>query len=89
MSSNGWYSIDNTDYYFLPSGAIADGWVLEDNEWYYYPGGKDYTGWLKDGGNWYYCKSGIMLQKGFFITDGIYSEFDENGIWLGYNNPPQ
>ena len=79
--------------------ALDDNGIMVHDAWYYDSiwevwgyfdaSGAGHNGWLKDGGNWYYCENGIMLQNGFFITDAIYSEFDENGIWLGYNNPPQ
>ncbi len=70
MVNDRWYTINGVDYYFLPSGAMADGWVQQAGEWYYCPGGKNYTGWLASGSNWYYIADSWMINDGvWYIGD--------------------
>ena len=89
MISDGWYNINGVEYYFLSSGAMADGWAKVNGEWYYCPGGKEYNGWLSSGGNWYYISESQMVYGGIYIIDNRYYSFANNGVWLGYANPPQ
>lgn len=89
MVSNGWYNINGVEYAFLPSGAMIDGWAKINGEWYYCPGGKEYEGWLSSGGNWYYISESWMLYGGIYPIGNKYCEFANNGVWLGYTNPPK
>ena len=42
------------------------------------------TGWAQDGNTWYYMNASGEMVTGQQTIDGVVSNFDENGAWIGY-----
>ena len=72
--------IDNKSYFFLPSGALADGWFYKpeyDNEpafWQYFNQGIECSGWQYISGKWYYFDPDFVLGAAMY-NDG-WNEID-------------
>lgn len=84
--------INGANYAFKASGEMITGWHMEkyaDNSgadwWYFDANGKGHDGWVTSQGKWYWTDGGYMNVEKYHITDnGKLSEFDGNGVWIGY-----
>ena len=80
-----WYAFDNT-------GAMLTGWQYYDEYegWYYFDSdGAGHDGWLLYKGAWYWCEDGVMAADGIVKTGEKWSEFNKEGVWLGYVDSPE
>lgn len=90
MYSDGFYLIDEAEYYLRANGSMVSGWYFYDydpadefeGQWYYRnQNGTVYDGWLLDGGQWYYILDGYMLNNTIF-SPGIYAGTDDETSWV-------
>lgn len=69
MYGEGKHTVDDTKYWFTPSGAMVDGWYNYDpastyGNWVYCNAdGSAYDGWLSYNGAWYYMEEGDTYQN--------------------------
>ena len=85
MASEQWVKSGDDWYYMTESGSMATGWTKDDDNWYYMDeGGAMKTGWVQDGNTWYYLNASGEMVTGQQTIDGVASNFDENGAWIGY-----
>lgn len=73
-------------------GQMLTGWwkdILAGNWHYSAPDGKMYCNkWLHSGGNWYYFEQyGDMIYGTSYEIDGLFYDFDENGVCLNPYSP--
>ena len=81
-------TIKGVEYYFLSSGALAEGWVNRNGTWYYYSGGIKHTGWLSLNGAWYYLASDGKMATGWLKLGNTWYYLNANGkmatnTWIG------
>ena len=91
MYAGDYYTIDDVNYFFTSSGALAGaGWQSIKGEyngtnytdWYYCNAdGSLVLGWKKIGGTWYYFNY-YMYAGGLYEIDGKYEFFKSNGAWV-------
>lgn len=85
-----YYSVDDVVYFFLPSGALANGWFYkpefgnEPGFWLYFNQGIECVGWQYIDGEWYYFEAfnslGIqMCANGWYEIDGTEYYFLPSG----------
>lgn len=90
MVANRSLTIKGVEYYFLSSGALAEGWVKRDGAWYYYSGGIRRTGWLNLNGSWYYLDSDGKMATGWLNLNGSWYYLASGGKmatgWLKLGN---
>ena len=74
--------IDGNWYYFNESGVRQKGkWIEDgDNKYYAMPDGTLRVGWLSFGSTYYYCNNNAEIVTGRYLIDGIWYEFNEEGI---------
>lgn len=85
MASEQWVKSGDAWYYMTESGAMATGWAKDGDNWYYMDeGGAMKTGWVQDGAAWYYLNANGEMVTGQQTIDGVVSNFDASGVWLGY-----
>ena len=74
--------IDGNWYYFNESGVRQKGKWIEDGDKKYYamPDGTLRVGWLSFGSTYYYCNNDAEIVTGRYLIDGIWYEFNEEGI---------
>jgi SEC10/PgrA surface exclusion-like protein len=85
-SLSGWQTINGHRYYFDSTNAWAlTGWQKIGDSWYYFDPTNAWadTGWQYLG-HWFYFDDQGKMQTGHVKVDGRYSNFDNNGYWLGY-----
>lgn len=90
MVANRSLTIKGVEYYFLSSGALAEGWVKRDGAWYYYSSGIRRTGWLNLNGSWYYLDSDGKMATGWLNLNGSWYYLASGGKmatgWLKLGN---
>ena len=90
MVANCSLTIKGVEYYFLSSGALAEGWVNRNGTWYYYSGGIKHTGWLSLNGAWYYLASDGKMATGWLNLNGSWYYLTSSGKmatgWLKLGN---
>ena len=90
MVANRSLTIKGVEYYFLSSGALAEGWVNRNGTWYYYSGGIKHTGWLSLNGAWYYLASDGKMATGWLNQNGSWYYLTSSGKmatgWLKLGN---
>ncbi len=90
MVANRSLTIKGAEYYFLSSGALAEGWVNRNGTWYYYSGGIKHTGWLSLNGAWYYLASDGKMATGWLNQNGSWYYLTSSGKmatgWLKLGN---
>lgn len=90
MVANCSLTIKGVEYYFLSSGALAEGWVNRNGTWYYYSGGIKHTGWLSLNGAWYYLASDGKMATGWLNQNGSWYYLTSSGKmttgWLKLGN---
>lgn len=83
-------TIKGVEYYFLSSGALAEGWIKRDGAWYYYSGGIRRTDWLSLNGSWYYLDSDGKMATGWLNLNGSWYYLASSGKmatgWLKLGN---
>lgn len=83
-------TIKGVEYYFLSSGALAEGWIKRDGAWYYYSGGIRRTDWLSLNGSWYYLDSDGKMATGWLNLNGSWYYLASGGKmatgWLKLGN---
>lgn len=83
-------TIKGVEYYFLSSGALAEGWIKRDGAWYYYSGGIRRTDWLSLNGSWYYLYSDGKMATGWLNLNGSWYYLASGGKmatgWLKLGN---
>ena len=83
-------TIKGVEYYFLSSGALAEGWIKRDGAWYYYSGGIRRTDWLSLNGSWYYIDSDGKMATGWLNLNGSWYYLASGGKmatgWLKLGN---
>ncbi len=83
--ATGWLNQGGSWYYLAGSGAMVTGWLQVAGTWYLFNGsGRMLTGWQNQGGSWYYLRANGSMVTGRQYIDGRQSDFDRNGVWLGY-----
>ncbi len=90
MVANRSLTIKGVEYYFLSSGALAEGWVNRNGTWYYYSGGIKHTGWLSLNGAWYYLASDGKMATDWLNLNGSWYYLTSSGKmatgWLKLGN---
>ena len=86
------YSFDSDGVCLNPDAVPEQhvGWYFRSyynsSNWYYYDsdGEKCFSKWVCDAGNWYYIgpDSTMVSLESNYLIDGLYYDFDENGICL-------
>ncbi len=83
-------TIKGVEYYFLSSGALAEGWIKRDGAWYYYSGGIRRTDWLSLNSSWYYLDSDGKMATGWLNLNGSWYYLASGGKmatgWLKLGN---
>ena len=83
-------TIKGVEYYFLSSGALAEGWIKRDDAWYYYSGGIRRTDWLSLNSSWYYLDSDGKMATGWLNLNGSWYYLASGGKmatgWLKLGN---
>ena len=74
--------IDGNWYYFNERGVRQKGKWIEDGDKKYYamPDATLRVGWLSFGSTYYYCNNEAEIVTGRYLIDGIWYEFNEEGI---------
>ena len=78
----GWLSDKNKWYYLGTDGVMQTGWLETEGKKYYLSltSGAMQTGFITDGETKYYLKDdGTPMGTGWWVNDGKYYHFDENG----------
>lgn len=76
---------DSIGWWYVQGNSYDRGWNKIDGYWYYFnTDGYMKTGWLQEGGKWYYLGGNGQMAIGASLIDGQMSNFDNNGVWIGY-----